>query len=67
MHNIVLNGQPLQTDTPTLQTLLEQQGFNFQTSFACAINQAFIARPKWPEQIIQAGDVIDVVTPVTGG
>jgi sulfur carrier protein len=64
---ISLNGLPLQTACATLQALLQQQGYDLQAAFACAINQRFIPRPQWPSQTLQAGDAIDVITPVTGG
>jgi sulfur carrier protein len=67
MMHLTLNGRSLQTPSTTLQALLQEQGFDFQAAFACAINQRFIPRPKWAEQVLQEGDKIDAVSPVTGG
>ena len=64
---ISLNGQRVETDAATLQALLEARGFDFKSAFACAINNAFVPRPHWPERALQNGDRIDVVTPITGG
>jgi sulfur carrier protein len=58
MMHLTLNGRSLQTPSTTLQALLQEQGFDFQAAFACAINQRFI---------LQEGDKIDAVSPVTGG
>jgi sulfur carrier protein len=64
---IHLNGQALQTPCTTLFELLTQQGFDFKTAFACAINQRFVPRTQWPQQALQEGDHIEAITPVTGG
>ena len=62
-----LNGRPLQTQAPTLQQLLLQQGFALDAPIACAVNQVFVPRPRWPEHVLNSHDRIDVITPVTGG
>ena len=64
---ILLNGKPLSTDATTLQALLEVRGYDFKSAFACAINNAFVPRPQWSQHMLQSGDRIDVVTPITGG
>jgi sulfur carrier protein len=64
---ISLNGKRVATDATTLQALLEARGYDFKSAFACAINNAFVPRPQWPQRAIQNGDRIDVVTPITGG
>ena len=64
---ISLNGEPVATGAATLQDLLLARGYSLQSAFACAINRAFVPRPQWPERALQAGDRIDVVTPITGG
>jgi sulfur carrier protein len=64
---ISLNGERLQTQAGTLQALLLTRGFELQKPFACAINNAFVPRPQWPERALQKGDRIDVVAPITGG
>ena len=64
---ISLNGKHVETDAATLQALLEARGYDFKSAFACAINNSFVPRPQWPKQLLQSGDRIDVVTPITGG
>ena len=64
---ISLNGQRVETDAATLQALLEARGYDFKSTFACAINNAFVPRPQWSQRELQNGDRIDVVTPITGG
>lgn len=64
---ISLNGQPLETDAATLQDLLLARGYELKNAFACAVNRSFVPRPQWPARTLQAGDRVDVVTPITGG
>lgn len=64
---ISLNGKRVATEAPTLQALLLAQGYQLQGAFACAINNAFVPRPQWPERALQNGDRIDVITPIAGG
>ena len=64
---VSLNGQRITTRAPTLQALLQAQGYNLAAAMACAVNREFVARPRWSEHALQAGDLIDVITPITGG
>ena len=64
---IFLNGQPVATDTTTLQALLLAQGYNLATAFACAIDNGFVPRAQWPMRLLENGDRIDVITPIAGG
>lgn len=64
---ISLNGERIATQSPTLLALLLERGYDLKSAFACAVNQNFVSRPQWPERSLQAGDRIDVVTPITGG
>jgi sulfur carrier protein len=64
---ISLNGERLQTQAGTLQAFLLARGFELKKPFACAVNNAFVPRPQWPERALQSGDRIDVVAPITGG
>ncbi len=41
--------------------------FGAQPPFAVAVNGAFVARARHPAHVLNAGDRIDVVRPVTGG
>ena len=65
--DISLNGKRMATDAATLNTLLQTQGYDFKSAFACAVNNTFVPRPQWPERALQAGDKIDVITPIAGG
>lgn len=65
--DISFNGERLQTQATTLQTLLLERGYALQNAFACAVNSGFVPRPQWPQRMLQNGDRIDVVTPITGG
>ena len=67
MLELSLNGERVTTDPPTLHALLQSRGYDFKAAFACAINNAFVPRPQWPERALQNGDRIDIVTPITGG
>ena len=64
---ISLNGEPIQTDAPTLQDLLIARGYDLKGAFACAVNRAFVPRQQWPARTLQASDRIDVITPIAGG
>ncbi len=65
--DISLNGKRMATDAASLHGLLQVQGYNFKNAFACAINNTFVPRPQWPDRTLQAGDRIDVITPIAGG
>jgi sulfur carrier protein len=67
MLNISLNGARIDTDAATLQALLQARGYDFNSAFACAVNNSFVPRQLWPERALNDGDRIDVVTPITGG
>jgi sulfur carrier protein len=67
LFDVSLNGRPVVTAAPTLQTLLQQQGYDLAAAMACAINKQFVPRPQWGERALKAGDQIDVITPITGG
>ena len=64
---ISFNGEMLETDAATLQDLLLARGYELKNAFACAVNRSFVPRPQWPARTLQAGDRVDVVTPITGG
>ena len=62
-----LNGERISADAATLHALLLARGYKFESAFACAINNTFVPRPQWPERMLENGDRIDIVTPITGG
>ena len=65
--DVSLNGERLNVEATTLQTLLLARGYKLETAFACAINNTFVPRPHWPQRSLENGDCIDIVTPITGG
>ena len=65
--DVSLNGERLNVEAATLQTLLLARGYELETAFACAINNTFVPRPQWPQRSLENGDCIDIVTPITGG
>jgi sulfur carrier protein len=65
--DVSLNGERLNVEAATLQALLLERGYQLETAFACAINNAFVPRPQWPSRVLVNGDRIDIVTPITGG
>ncbi len=65
--SISMNGEPIALEATNLQGLLLARGYKLETAFACAINNTFVPRPQWPERLLQNGDRIDIVTPITGG
>ena len=65
--DVSLNGERVLCDAGTLQALLLARGYKVDTAFACAINNTFVPRPQWPERMLENGDRIDIVTPITGG
>lgn len=67
MTEVSMNGRLLRTPAATLAELLQQQGYEPQAAMACAINRQFVPRAEWPSHVLQAGDRIDVIAPVTGG
>ena len=64
---VSLNGQLLNTAAASLQGLLVERGYDLHAAFACALNAVFVPRMQWPQQPLQDGDRVDVVTPITGG
>ncbi|MBC7597648.1 MAG: sulfur carrier protein ThiS [Polaromonas sp.] len=65
--DVSLNGERLNVQATTLQTLLLARGYTLETAFACAINNTFVPRPQWSQRSLENGDCIDIVTPITGG
>lgn len=51
-----LNGHLVQTQARTLQALLMQQGYALDAAMACAVNQSFVPRLRWPDHLLNAND-----------
>lgn len=67
MIEISLNGERINAEATTLQGLLLARGYQMDAAFACAINNTFVPRQQWTERMLENGDRIDIVTPITGG
>ena len=67
MIEVSLNGERTSAQADTLQALLLARGYKLESAFACAINNTFVPRARWPERRLENGDRIDIVTPITGG
>ena len=64
--DITLNGQPLQL--PAGATLaVAAQASGVQPPFAAAVNLQFVPRTQYPHTPLQAGDKVELISPVTGG
>ncbi|MBV5294684.1 MAG: sulfur carrier protein ThiS [Curvibacter lanceolatus] len=64
--DIKVNQRPVQIPQDgTLDELLCSQGFT--PPYAVAINTRFIPRSAYAQTHLQAGDRVEVITPVTGG
>ncbi|RZT38633.1 sulfur carrier protein ThiS [Cupriavidus agavae] len=64
--NILLNGQPL--DLPDTATLADAvSAAAIAPPFAAAVNGEFVPRAAHAARVLNAGDQIDLVQPVTGG
>lgn len=67
MINITFNNQPSEIpNNSSLASVIEQQQ-KLPQLFSVAINSTFIPREKYAETILQAGDRIDIITPMVGG
>jgi len=64
---VSMNGRPLQTPAATLAELLRQQGCAADAAVACAVNREFVPRAQWQACLLNNGDRVDVVAPITGG
>ena len=65
--DIHVNGQPVHTRAAHLQDLLLERGHALNNAMACAINNTFVPRTQWAGRLLQAGDRVDVIAPITGG
>lgn len=64
--DITLNGQPLQL--PAGASLLDAaQASGVQPPFAAAVNLQFVPRAQYNQTLLQNGDQVELISPVTGG
>ena len=63
---ITLNGQPL--PLPAGATLADAaRASGVQPPFAAAVNLQFVPRARYPETLLNNGDQVELISPVTGG
>lgn len=63
---VLINHSPLPlTSATTLADALAQQGFT--PPYAVAVNTEFVPRSAYAQTVLQHGDQIEVIAPVTGG
>ncbi|AFV00977.1 sulfur carrier protein ThiS [Simiduia agarivorans] len=66
MISITFNGEPRQL--PAAMPLRDAlAALNASGDFAAALNGQFVPRSRYAEQNIQAGDQLDLLSPVAGG
>jgi sulfur carrier protein len=67
MLKITLNGQERRLD-PSLRLDEALQGWGYQgRSFAVAVNRTFVPRSRYGETVLNDGDDIEIVSPLSGG
>ncbi len=64
---VSLNGRDIEAQGHGLPALLQAQGYSLQAAFACAVNRSFVPRERWAQTVLQPGDRVEVIAPVTGG
>ncbi|MEM9670736.1 MAG: sulfur carrier protein ThiS [Pseudomonadota bacterium] len=64
---IVVNGEWLQPDNPSLAHLLYARGIIDARGVAVAINGAILPQEQWPNQRLKAGDRVEIVKVMVGG
>ncbi|GLP99422.1 MAG: sulfur carrier protein ThiS [Pseudomonadota bacterium] len=66
MLQVQLNGEPLDINhEQTVSEFVAKQGFSGR--FVIVINDEMVAKSRWQDVVIQAGDRIDIVSPISGG
>ena len=63
---LTLNGQPM--ELPAGATLADAAAASgVQPPFAAAVNLQFVPRTQYAQTALQAGDQVELISPVTGG
>jgi sulfur carrier protein len=66
--DISLNGEPHQFTGASLIDLLAAQAIDHaKPGVAVAVNDAIVPRAEWASASLQAGDVVEIVRPHSGG
>ena len=63
---ITVNGTAQQTTAETLAALLDELGYG-SAKVATAVNECFVPAALRPEQRLNQGDRVEIVTPRQGG
>ena len=62
---IIINDKPFESQARQLSDVLEEYGAT--PPYAVALNGEFVAQHQYTGQAVQAGDRIEVVSPIFGG
>ncbi len=64
--NLIVNGKP--SDMPTGTSVADVlAALSAKPPFAVAVNTTFVPSARHAQHILQAGDQVEVISPVTGG
>lgn len=63
---ITLNGEPVETDAPTLAALVENRGPTARV-VATALNGNFVPAGARAQQPLAPGDTVEILAPMQGG
>jgi sulfur carrier protein len=64
--NVLINQQPIQL--PAGAHLIDAiERFGIQPPFAAAVNLEFVPRGQYTQRLLQDGDQIELIAPITGG
>lgn len=63
---IIVNGETLKSDAPTLGVLLDDLGKG-GAKVATSVNEAFVPKHQRADHALQDGDRIEIVAPRQGG
>ncbi|WP_085307707.1 sulfur carrier protein ThiS [Planktotalea arctica] len=63
---IIVNGEALETRTPTLAALLDELGKG-EAKVATSVNEVFVPKHQRADHTLQDGDRVEIVAPRQGG
>lgn len=63
---IIVNGEPQESDAPTLGALLDDLGKG-EAKVATSVNEAFVSKHQRAGHALHDGDRIEIVAPRQGG
>ena len=65
MINITINAEPVQTRSRFVSDVLIEYGA--RPPFAVALNGEFVPQSQYQQQVLNEGDLLDIVAPIFGG